>query len=336
MDYLNLQKTIKSNISNIYENDIYNGRYEFLLSHTNGHLEQCFIKATLSTGNVATTVKSNFGLKIFKSIRLHDGASTLALCTSFSNVARTDLLIGGVLEDRITSSTQPTAGAFLAGDVVLYIPLMFWFSDSVLHSLDMLNRNQLYIEVITNNNKGDMGLSVDLTSAKYELFSKYRQTGNFSKVPKVITNSYSTYQEKPVLCLAGTTSTKIKMECPYECFYVHFLILSADSTKGVIKNYKIDIPNMEIADTDYLMNYSMSTQDSFNNGSTLSLKFGSRDSIEKDFIKFSQEMSPTTITLTFNSLGANSYVYTTCEYFTDLFNDKGEVKNMVTGLFYTS
>lgn len=335
MDYLKLQRTIKTSVSAIYEDQIYNGRYEFELLKTYGDLSQCFIKATLSTGNVSAVVKSNFGLKLFKSVRLHDGASTLALITPFSNIARVDLLGGEALEERITSSTQPDLGAFLAGDVVLYIPLMFWFSDTIENSLDLFGRNPLFIEIITNDSKGSMGISEDLVTAKYELCSKYRQTVN-RPIPKVIKNSYSTFQEHKVFVPAGSTSITYRLTCPYQCFYVHFLVVSETFVKGTITNYKFNIPNMDLMDVDFLMNYSMSDTDSFNNASTLSVKFGERYGNEKQFIKFSGEMNPTNVTLSFNELAADSYVYTTCEYYTDLFNSKGEVQNELSGLFYST
>lgn len=331
-------RTIKSNLSNPeISSSVYNSKREFIISHTHGDLEQMFVKCILSTSLVATIPKSCLGLKLFKTARLHNGSSTIAVCTPYSNIARLDLVANEALGRRIDKSVKPI-GNFASGNVVLYLPMMFWFSDSYESRLSLNGRKQLYLELITNDSKNAMGLSTDLTTLDCELFCKYSPLKDISMVPRPVISSYSTFQEKPVLLLAGSTEKSFLMTCPYQCFYVHFLIISSDASRGNITGVKINTPTGELMNIDFNMNYTMSSSDSFNELSTLSLQFGPRKLEQKNTIKFSQEMQGTIVTLTYDTLTLDSYIYTTCEHYTKLGNpdDPSDLSNQITGLFYTT
>ncbi len=257
MNYLRLPRVTKTPPSIIYENSIYSGKYDFLLNHNIGDLYQIYIKGILSTSNTACSIKSDFGLKLLKSIRLHNNVSTVASLSVASQIARMDLA-NFDLYSKVHPGIQPANGVFASGPVIVYIPCFFFFSDEQSNALDLYGRKQLYLEIVTNSSKESMGMSIDLTSASFEMITYNRMHKEYTKVPKQIKNGYSNFYETPVLCVNGSTSVRVKPTCPYPTFMVHFLIVRSDSSRVEITNVKIDIPNMTIMDIDSDMNYLLS------------------------------------------------------------------------------
>ena len=148
--------------SQIYNDAIYSGKYDFNIQHTKGDLAQCFIKATISTGLTAVVIKNDLGSRLLSSIRLHNGSSTIAYTNPYHFTARLDMA-DDTLYSKISTGIRPQANAFSTGTgvVVLYIPLWFWFSESLDLALELLNRKQLFIEITTSEDRNAMGMSVD-------------------------------------------------------------------------------------------------------------------------------------------------------------------------------
>jgi hypothetical protein len=332
---LKLTRSIITKPSDIESDSIYGGKYQFKLNHTLGSLLQVFVKAKLSTGLLPNVLKNNFGQKILKSARIHNGSSTIANDNPFNSIARLDLLYdASPLYGKITSSTQPGPDAFEDSVYVyVYIPLFFFFSDSESEGLDLGGRNQLWLEIITNSSKEAIGMSEDFTSASFEMITYHRKKLVEPKIPKTIKNSYACFNELPVTVPSGATSSRILMTCPYPCFYVHFLVYRADGAKEKIEKIKINTPDTQLLDNETDGLYLLSDEYTGNDGSTISIKYGERNGSEKRFIKFSQEMRPTYAELTMAGTSQIRTVYITCEYYTNLVNDGPNIVNDLAGLF---
>lgn len=334
MNYLKLPQSIVTKPSDIENNANYSGKYQFKLNHTLGSLLQVFVKAKLSTGTVSNVIKNNFGQKLLKSARIHNGSSTICNDNPYNSIARLDLLYdASSLYFKISDSVQPSSTAFEDSVYVyVYIPLFFFFSDSLDSALDLMNRDQLYLEIITNSSKEAMGMTTDFTSSSYEMITFHRRELTEPKIPKTIVNSYASFSEKPLTIPIGATSCEFLLTCPYPTFYLHFIIFKADGAKEKITNLKMTCPNTTLLDNATNNLYLLSDQFTGNQGSTVSIMYGSRNGPEKRYIKFSQEMKPTFATLTFSGTAQVRTLYVTCEYYTDLVNDGGRIINEVVGL----
>lgn len=315
-----------------YDGTIYNSKYDFQIDHNKGDLYQVFLKATLSTSLVATTIKGVLGTKLFKRIRLHDGSSTLQTINPFIFQARVDLVNSEVMGDRYDYALR-NMNAFSAGDVVIYCPVPFFFSDDKKRPLDLFARKkQLFVECITNGTRESLGLNQDLTKFNVEMICYYRRPEVISLIPKPLKFTYDVFMEPPVVCLSTSTTVRIKLTCPFPTFLVHFLIETADMSKIAITNIKFDDPNFEMFNIDTRINFLLSDNtDSFNLGSTETIVFGSRFD-NSQWIKFSQEGSPTWVELSYAS-AANGTLYTSCEHYTELENVGDSIIPKTVGLF---
>lgn len=332
-----VQKIVKLQYNTTFNDAIFSGNYNFKLNHNYGVLKQLFIKATLSTSNNATTLKTPFAALLFSNVSLKTETSTLQKITPVYSTARLDNLYTTGLYQKIIAGVQPSAAGFTSGTniVTAYLPLFFWFSDLEDSALDMHGRKQLYVEITTNSTTTAMGMSQPLTSSYYELICVYEQRETYT-IPKQIKGSYDFFLEDTQSLANGATTCKFRLRCPDRVFSLSMLLVNpATGSYQQINSVQIDTPNSTLFYKDYQINYLLSDDPnmSYNQNSSLTVPFGSRNKVD-NFIKFSQNMAPTYITVTFTALGAAFNLYTISEFHTDLITGQdGQIVVSVPGVF---
>lgn len=331
-----LESQLISTPTQVYNDAIDSGKYEFSLSRTDGPLVRAFIKATVRTSAaVVIGNQTEYGFRLLDTIRFHNGVSTIQTLNFRNSIARYDAILSYELYEKIKTGVSTSGANFGLGniDVVLFIPLFFSFGDSLEHAFDV-SKAQYFIEITTAKNSASRAMSINLSYAKYELITFYSQL----VIPKSIKPVYSVFQEPRVFCpseAARSISTvKIRMTCPYKVFSLNFMIegITVGAHKSKITNISINAPNWKKVNIDDKINYKMNTSIGYNQSSSFTYEITSRNSPGLG-LKFSQEMYPTEIIVTFENLNEDSYLYTNCEYWVDLVDNNGIIEQGTSGLF---
>jgi len=184
---------------------VYNYEHSFDIPRSYDNLAQLYIKLTLSTGNVDITEASMFATKIFKKIILRTKRqTTLQMLTTEYIQARIGELDGSPLYTKIEASID-SSDDFVNGDVVVYVPLFFFFSENENVFLNTRKLELLELQTFTNDSSELMGMeNVELTSIKAELFGLFHDenTSNAyydmiltNKFPRQIKGSYNIFFE---------------------------------------------------------------------------------------------------------------------------------------------
>ncbi|KAH9247046.1 hypothetical protein BASA81_015398 [Batrachochytrium salamandrivorans] len=224
-----------------YDDSIYSGKYAFELDDTQGGLVQNWIKAVVSTGGVSGDINTPQGLNLLSQIKLAGETGPIQTIDRVTLLARIDLIFGSNLYKKLERDIGGI-GDYGSGDVTYYIPLFWFFSDLPGGYLDLKNKGKLWIEITTLSSKEAMGMELEITSMKFELYSYYKQFRSY--VPKPISNTYDRFPEETIRVFSGTTSVRVLLKCPSEVFYLHSYLL-VDSTAGSdqITSVQLEGPN---------------------------------------------------------------------------------------------
>ena len=298
------------------------------------NLAQMHIKVYLSTGSVASTEEAALSTRIFQSIVLRTKSGTI-LQTLDPNIilARLDELSGTSLATQIAPGlvSSPTLNSIVTTIATCYVPLFFFFSDSMLSFLKTRNLEPLELECTVNTDKDAMGLSVDLTSISHQLYLVYHDVNSSNKVsdlidsvkPVAIENlygSFDTFKEDPLLLLTGATSARLLLRCPHPLFVLHMALVTSISQRAQIKTMTLTSSNNVIATLDYRMNYAVySDSSSFVDSGTLSYWFSKEKlrSTDSGLVTFSGSFFPCYLDVTFDALAADTTLYVFEEYRTN-------------------
>ena len=337
-------KVIKQQYSETSNTTAHQGNYKFKLNHNMGNLKQLYIKATLTRAGAITPTLPLAPL-LLKTITLRTDTTTLQTITPTYTLSRIDMLSGTGLANKLAAGINAGSAGTFPGTVVVFMPLFFWFSDDATNPLELFGRKQLYVE-ITENSQHDMGINNPLDTSFYELISVFEQKESYPKVPRQIRNSYDIFIEDTQTITATQTTATFRLRCPYEVFAVSFLFLTGNVVGGTfsknqITKIKVDTPTSTLFDIDIYTNYLLS--DNPNSGiqlnSTSTINFGIRGTFmnwtdPSNYIRFSQNLSPTFVTLTFANSGYDGNLYTISHHNTSLVTDEyGQIHKEITGVF---
>jgi hypothetical protein len=320
-----LKNTLKtlvkiSNPKNFSTGVLYNKRFTFDIPKEYDNLSQLYIKATLSTNSTASTVETYLAAKLLREINLRTKQGTiLQTILPFYTHMRIDEIYGSELYNCIAQGTEPDI-TFASGSPTCFIPLFYFFSESLYTSLSTRSLEPLEIECLTNFDKGTMGLSVDLTSATFELYALYHDENTSSAItdksytlkhdiPKHLYGSYNIFQEDSQVVLATSTTARLLLRCPFPLFALHASLVAADSTRTLIKTMKLTVGGVEILNMDYRINYqNFGNHNSFLENGTTSYFFSRNKARDADsgLIVFSKSMFPCYLDVTFDALAADS------------------------------
>ena len=337
-------KVIKQQYSEISNNTLFSKNARFKLNHNYGALKQLFIKCTITTTGPFNAPQpiDPFTPFLLSNISLKTDTSTLQKITPLYTLARLSQLNGTSLYTKMTNNvTNGTlyqggiaalgplgAGGFTS--IVLHLPLFFFFSDDANAPLDMHGRKQLYIE-ITENSQSGMGLPNNantLQTSFYELISVFEQRESYG-VPRPILKSYDIFIEDTQTIAATAASVRFRLRCPYDVFAVSFILLKGVALEQpVILSFKIETPTSTLFDMSYNINYLLS--DDPNIGSNTA---GGAVTIPLGSCRFSQNMSPSFLTLTFAAPTDNCTLYTLSQHRTSLKDTNGTLNYEITGVF---
>lgn len=294
---------------------------------TYDNLSQMYIKCYLSTGAVASTVESYFATKIFKSISLRTKrGTTLQKITPQYTHMRLDEICTTQLYNQMTAGIEPDQ-PFVNGEVTVVVPCFFFFSEDDSTFLPTRPLESLELELIVNDSKEAMGMSVNLTSMSFEIFALFHDTNESNKfddltytkksVPKLLKGTYDVFNEDQVTCATGTTSARLLLRCPYPTFALHLSLVRADSNRRTIKTVKLTTGGNTLIEFDYRMNYVFyGEQRAYIDNGTVSLYFSKLKSRFRDsgLIVFNKEMHPCYIDITFDALDTDYIFYAFEEY----------------------
>lgn len=301
------------------DDTIYSRRCSFDIDKNLGGLAQSWIKMVASTSDNTSSFNVPQGLNILQYVKLVGETGPIQTLDRVTLLARTDLLIGSGLYERLKPGINGIGVAdFSSGPVTYFVPLFWFFCDLKGDYLDTRNIKNLKIEVGTLPSREAMGMTQTLTSLQIELFTYHVRPREY--VHKPISYSYDRYEEETISIAPNTTSVTFRLTCPYHVFYTHFyLFVNSTAGSNQITSVEIDCPTGEMFNVHYGMNYMLSDyEDSVDGASVVSRKFGERHGNVKEFITFGQSMTPTYATVTFDSNSAAKTLYTVSEYRSDI------------------
>ena len=335
-----LKTLVKIPISQVFTTGgIYSKKFVVDIPRQYDNLSQLYIKCYLSTGSVASTVETSFASKIFKKIVLRTKKGTeLQTITPEYSQARIDENFGTELYTHLNIGIEPDA-TFLSGDPTCVVPLFFYFSESENTFLNTRDLEQLELEAILNVSKESMGMSVDLSSASFELYALYHDENTSNKfsdqiltkksVINSISGSFNIFNEDSLICSTGTTSARLLLRCPHPLYVLHLSLVNATSARAQITSVKLSVGNNTLIEFDYRMNYqNYGKSKSFVETGTVSLFFSKlKDrTVDSGLVTFSKEMFPCYLDVTFSSLDADYTLNAFEEYRTNYTVSKiGEV-----------
>jgi hypothetical protein len=316
-----LKTLIKIPSVKIFTSSIYNKKFAFDIPREYDNLSQLYIKCTLSTGSVASTVETYLATRILSNISLQTKQGTVLqkITPAYSHM-RIDEIYGSSLYNCIAPSLDPEVSSpFLTADPVVFVPLFLFMSESVYTSLSTRSLEPLELECRINSSFAAMGLSADLTSATFELYALYHDENTSSNItdklytekPNIersLYGSYNIFQEDTITILSGQTSGRMLLRCPFPLFALHASLEAADASRNLIKTMKLTVGGVVILDLDYRINYqNFGTAQSFLETGTTSYFFSKNK--ERDFdsglIVFSRSMYPCYLDVTFDTLSSD-------------------------------
>lgn len=309
---------------------VYNQTFNIEIPREYNNLAQLYVKCTLSTNGVSTTVESYLGTKIFRSIRIKTkNGTTLQKFTPMYLQSRIDQLWLSPIYSYLQVSMMPDI-AFSAGSPTVFVPLFCFFSESELSFLQTRHLEQLEVEFITNRNKGAMGLSNDLTSLDTELYCLYHDDKEMPMIQRNLISSYNIFEENTTVVPSGSTSAKILLRCPHPAFSLNFCLVDSTSNIAEIKTLKLSFADRTFLELDYRINYqNYGTPRAYLEAGIFTYFFNKykERSYDSGLIQFNGALAPVYAEITFDSLSANHTLYIFEEYRT-IFNidDKGIIQ----------
>ncbi len=295
-------------------------------------LAQLYIKVYLSNGSQASTVETYFATKVFKSIVLKSKRGT-TIQTIFPEYtqARIDEKYNTELYTYLVQGIEPDI-PFASGDPTCVVPLFLCFSEDETTFLPTRQLEQLELEVVVNDTKELMGLSVDLTSISYELYALFHDTNDSNRfddqilskkigIPRTLVSTYNVFSEDLLTCVSGSTSAKLLLRCPHPLYVLHMALIDSSSNRAQIKTVKLTVGGNTLIEFDYRMNYQIyGNSKSFIENGTVSLFFSKLKSrnVDSGLITFSKEMFPCYLEITYNSLASDFTLFAFEEYRTNI------------------
>lgn len=296
---------------------IYNKKFTMDIPRSYDNLAQLYIKCYLGTGLDFATYDTDIGTKIFKKIVLQTSKGTvLQTITPEYIQMRIDEYKDSQLYTRLSSCIYPDTTFTASEEVEVYVPLFFFFSNSENLFLNTRNLEQLQLFLQTNDSKEAMSLSIDLTSARFELYALYHDIDESNKysdqivykkqgLPKSLKGTFNIFEEDAQTVLAGAEKVSFILRCPYPAYAIHFTLFNpVDLKKEQIKNVKMKFGNREFLNLDYKMNFQLYGHNKgFVQDGTFSYYFSKLKDrvVDSGLITFSKEMSPCIVELTFLS-----------------------------------
>lgn len=316
----------------IGSSSLYSRQFTFDIPRIYDNLAQMYIKCTLSTGRVPSTVETYFATKIFKYMIIRDKISRTEICTITPQYtsARIDELYNTPLFTHLNNSIEPSV-EFNAGDPVVFVPVFAFFSEKVQTFLRTRSLSPLEIECIVNDDFESMGMSATLTSAEYELHCLYFDTNDSSRkvdMPLLqninsgykLPGSYNVFYEDKVICASGSTRKSLLIRCPHPAFAIHCSLVDSATNRKQINTFELKVGGNTIVKLDYRMNYTLFAQhNSFVENGTFSYFINQENFRSEDsgLLVFNGSMSPAYINITFDALSEDYTLHTFMEYRTD-------------------
>jgi hypothetical protein len=177
-----------------------------------------------------------------------------------------------------------------------------------------------------------MGLSRALVapaeSISIRLKIKYRQAPEYIERP--LTNTYNSrmYREiKGDKLPAGSTSYRLKLNCPFDVISLMFMIKDR-ANNTIINSVELTYPNGEYGLYENNTDFTLTSTGSMEHDTSMFIvSFGTR--VSPDVIKLNKSMNPTVATLKFVATPAGAILYHVIEYRSTLEYSNGRIVELI-------
>jgi len=248
--------------------NIYGKVFTIDIPKTYDNLAELYIKSTLATDSVSSTVESMFGTRVFSKIVLRTKKGTvLQTVIPQYTQARIAEINDTPLYTKIAAAIEPS-GAFLDGPVTVITPLFCFFSENVSCFLNTRNYEQLELELTINSDFDSMGMGTPLSSASFDFFGLFHDVNTSSSITdhiltskpditKQLVGSYNIFQEDDVIVSDSSTYARILLRNPHPAFAMHLSLTDPSANTKQINRVRLTIGNRVILDIDNLMNFTL-------------------------------------------------------------------------------
>jgi hypothetical protein len=298
---------------------VYSQRVKFDIPRQYNNLSDIFIKSTLTAVGDADP-EQRLGCRVFKNIELRTCTGTiLASQQAVYSSARVDEYYNTSIGSRLDDMVEPDF-TFADTTVTLFTPLLMFFSENQLATLQTRQLEPLEVICYVNDTKESMGLDVDLTAATFDMFIQYNDTPATLDLPlpKYLPYTFDTFYEKITTIASGATTARLLLMCPFAVYMMHVsLINPADQTYNRINSFRIDSGQNTIVNIDERINFSRNIKEKSKViSSTVSYWFSKdRDrGVMSGLINFNGSMAPTYLSIECDQLDADHELHVICEY----------------------
>jgi hypothetical protein len=264
----------------LYGGDIFEQVGICSLTKENNNLSQikCKINLTVAAAHVSElAVEPYLATRIFKelSLKTKSGVELQRMIPEYTTM-RIDEISGTPLHSRVARGLEPSTEFVAAAPVSavttsLYLPLFFFFSDSVTNFLQTISMEEVFIHYRTNDDATAFGITsataFTISAMDFEFIAEYHDTTessvkyelDFLKNPTVkkIVNSYNIFEEDSVTLVSGQTTAKLLLRCPFPLYATHYSIISNTGKRVRINTIKKRIGNEQQISFDSYFNYKM-------------------------------------------------------------------------------
>lgn len=217
---------------------VYNKKVLFNIPKQFDNLAQCYVKVDITPSGTCEALSPWAVIQLLKIVNLQTSKKvSLMECRTEYNLLRTEEcsekpeLWSKMREGIEISSTFSSV-------ITKYIPMYLFFSDDITSFFETRQKEQIQLELITNDNHTLMGFDSGISSLTFQLACLYFDTHdsgrncdfpyNDLKITRPIVGSYNVFYEEPVLVPRLSTSAKILLRCPNPFFAIHVHLLKND------------------------------------------------------------------------------------------------------------
>lgn len=308
------------------------GRTDIFEIPQRGYIEMMYLKIILQS-NAARSGKSSLAaFEIIESATLESEGVAFCRDDHVYGQCRTYQLHMDSYEQ--VSKPATLSAAFNGTSPTLIRPLFFSAFDNGNH---ILASEGLTVRVITKSSPETMGLTGGITGLSIRLKIKYRQAPEYIEKPLVAT--YNSRLYTGISLPAGSTSYRLKLNCPFDVISLMFMIKKPYTAAAVvpgdraannttISSVELTYPNGEYGlyenDTDFSLTSTGSME---HNISMFIVSFGTRT--DPEAIKLNRGMNPTIATLRFAATLAGAVLYHVIEYRSTLEYSNGRFVELI-------
>lgn len=299
------------------------GRTDIFEIPQRGYIKMMFLKITARFEGV--TLISNKSIltafEIHKAITLESEGTAFCFDNHVYGQCRTFQLHADAYDQVKNASTQ-IATITAAAPMVKVRPLYFTAFDN---GNRILATEGLTVRAITMPDFASMGFNRSPVSIDVRLKVVYEQATDYVQRPLAHTYNSRAYQGIPLA--TGSTSYRLKLNCPYDVISLMFMIRAGRSEVS-INSVHLSFPNGEYGLYENGTDFSLTSTGSMEHDLTMFIvSFGSRT--DTDHIKLNKSMNPTVALLNFAASPAGAILYHVIEYHSTLEYSNGRFVELI-------